>query len=393
MDPAWIRVVVASRQFQNIDDLMTHVANGGSARLLAVWARAMRTNRRSRKDFTPLLFAHGIQKKPRWYTVFSNKLLCLWRLLRKMAAPHAQCQDVPIPISLSQRTRRLLAPTGLVHAAMPSLTVNARQRATWLWQSMQNHQMALWYDNWVKKNYGVDPLHPDHSIHCTAVAVLHLPVLPPFPGHVSLIDAVRTIGARVEALQLRHADLLRRVYALPNTIQRTFVKVPQDIVRQNVLSLRWQPMMLSQLWCGTKLDHLKLLNTIWHVQQATRHDLPLCVDMKIHYELLKYLYGQSYTSWNFQLQWSSLPLICGAWHPHTHMITMPYRNFMPIICLMERVHTDFKEGDAVPTKLQLLHMQKTILPLCPNAGTYLPRVQAKLDAFAVAAKDGPLTDM
>ena len=80
-------------------------------------------------------------------------------------------------------------------------------------------------------------------------------------------------------------------------IQRTFVKVPLDIVRQNVLSLRWQPMMLSQLRCGTKPDHFKPLNTIRHVQQATRHDLPLCVDMKIHYELLKYLYGQSYTSW------------------------------------------------------------------------------------------------
>ena len=154
MDPALLRVVVASREFQNIDDLMTDVADGGSERLLAVWALAMRTNRRSRKDFTRLLFAHGIRKKPRWYTVFSNQLLCLWRLLRKMAAPHAQSQDVPMPISLSRRTRRLLAPTGLVHAAMPSLTANAREQATWLWQSMRNHEMALWYDNWVKKIMG-----------------------------------------------------------------------------------------------------------------------------------------------------------------------------------------------------------------------------------------------
>ena len=179
---------------------------------------------------------------------------------------------------------------------MPSLTANARQQATSLWQSMQNHRMALWYDNEVKKNYGVHPLHLDHSINCTAVAVLHLPVLPPFPGHVSLIDAVETIGARVDASQLHHPDLLRRVDALPDMIRRTFVRVPLDIVRQNVVPLRWQPMMLSQLRCGTKLDHLKLLNTPRHVQHATRHDLPLCVDMKIHYELLKHLYGQSYTS-------------------------------------------------------------------------------------------------
>ena len=99
------------------------------------------------------------------------------------------------------------------------------------------------------------------------------------------------------------------------------------------------------------------------------------------------MYGQSYTSWNFQLHWSSLPLIYGVWHPYKHMITMLYRiygvwhpykhmitmlyrNFMPIICLIERVHTDFKEGDAVPTKVELLHMAKTILALCLNAGTF-----------------------
>ena len=75
------------------------------------------------------------------------------------------------------------------------------------------------------------------------------------------------------------------------------------------------------------------------------------------------------------------------------MITMLYRNFMPIVCLIERVHTDFKEGDAVPTKVKLLHMEKTILALCLNATTYVPRVQANRDAFAVAAQNGPLTAM
>ena len=94
MDPALLRVLVASRELQNDDDLMTAVANVGSASLLAVWAVAMRTNGHSRKDLTWLLFAHGIRKKPHWYTVFSNQLICLWRLLRKMAVPNAQPQDV-----------------------------------------------------------------------------------------------------------------------------------------------------------------------------------------------------------------------------------------------------------------------------------------------------------
>ena len=88
MGPALLRVVVASREFRTVHDRITDVANGESARLLAVSALAIRLNRRSPKDLTRLLVAHGIRKKPCWYTVFSN--LCLWRLLRKMAAPHAQ---------------------------------------------------------------------------------------------------------------------------------------------------------------------------------------------------------------------------------------------------------------------------------------------------------------
>ena len=72
------------------------------------------------------------------------------------------------------------------------------------------------------------------------------------------------------------------------------------------------------------------------------------------------------------------------------MLTMLYRNFMHNISVIERVHTDFKEGDAVPTQVKVLHMEKIILALCLNAGIYLPRVQAKLDAFAVAAQNGPL---
>ena len=64
----------------------------------------------------------------------------------------------------------------------------------------------------------------------------------------------------------------------------------------------------------------------------------------------------------------------GAWHPYKHMITLLYRNFIPNISSIERIHTNFKEGDAVPTKVKLLHMEKKILALCLNVGTYLPRV-------------------
>ena len=126
-------------------------------------------------------------------------------------------------------------------------------------------------------------MHRDHSISCTNVAVLHIPLLPPFGGHVSLTDVIENIAARVEAVQAFHGDLFQRVYALLGMIERTFVRVPLDIVRQNVLSLRWKAIMLSEMRCGTKIYHLQLVNMIRELQQTTRHHLPVCVDMNIHY--------------------------------------------------------------------------------------------------------------
>ena len=114
-----------------------------------------------------------------------------------------------------------------------------------------NQQVGFYYDNWVKRNFGMYRLHPHHSMNCTAGVVLHLLALPPFPGQVILVDAVQTIGARVEALQAHHIDLCRCVYAFPDMIQRTFVTLVLDNVPRNVLSLRWHPMMLSQLTCGS----------------------------------------------------------------------------------------------------------------------------------------------
>ena len=74
------------------------------------------------------------------------------------------------------------------------------------------------------------------------------------------------------------------------------------------------------------------------------------------------------------MQWASIPLIDGVRHPHKHMITLSYRMFMPIVSLVEEIHTDFKVGDQLPTKVNHIYMEKTIFALCLNASTYLPRV-------------------
>ena len=53
-----------------------------------------------------------------------------------------------------------------------------------------------------------------------------------------------------------------------------------DIVRQNVLSLHLQPMTLSQLRCGTKLDFLKLLNIVSQ-EDATLQSAKLHIGQRV----------------------------------------------------------------------------------------------------------------
>ena len=175
--------------------------------------------------------------------------------------------------------------------------------------------------------------------------------------------------------------------------RKYMVGVPLNIVRESVLPLHWRPMMLSELRCGTEIDHLKVLNMVRYLRYTTRSDLPLCVHMKIHYELLRYLFGQSYTPCNFHLHWASLPLICGIGHPYKHMITLLYQFFMPISSLLEKMHTDFKVRDHVPTKVKCIDMENTILALRLNASAYLPGVQATMDAVSVATRNGAPTYM
>ena len=93
----------------------------------------------------------------------------------------------------------------------------------------------------------------------------------------------------------------------------------------------------------------------------------------------------------FHLHSSSLLLIGTVMHLYKHMDYFLYSSFMPIIFLIERIHNDFKVGNKVPTKVNCVHIEKTILTLCLNASRYLPRIPPKLDALVVEPHNCPLT--
>ena len=74
--------------------------------------------------------------------------------------------------------------------------------------------------------------------------------------------------------------------------------------------------LLSEMRTGAHIELLQLMQMMHNLHVHTRQDLVLLVDMKIHAALLRFPYGRSYASRILALQWASVGLTYGIWHPY-----------------------------------------------------------------------------
>ena len=90
--------------------------------------------------------------------------------------------------------------------------------------------------------------------------------------------------------------------------------------------------------------------------------MPILIDMKIFYALLKMSYGASYAPWHVDRFLLGHPLMYGVWHPYKYSVEMTYEAFMPIVEFLEQGWV-LKVGVVVPLKVKLCHMETTIVGL------------------------------
>ena len=84
------------------------------------------------------------------------------------------------------------------------------------------------------------------------------------------------------------------------------------------------------------------------VEHRTRHCVPLLVDMKIHFALLKLFYGAPYVPWNVPQLLLGFPLVHGVWHSYKYCVGLIYRAFLPFIKFLEQGHSlQVSIGDSV----------------------------------------------
>jgi hypothetical protein len=127
---------------------------------------------------------------------------------------------------------------------------------------------------------------------------LHTTALPAYRGLPELAEIEARVPKVADDIFRSHRALFDRIDVANQGIQRVWVRAPLDIARKNVRSLNWRPFFLSELRSGTHKELLQLVVDLSCVEHRTRHCVPLLVDMKIHFALLKLCYGAAYVPWN-----------------------------------------------------------------------------------------------
>ena len=70
-----------------------------------------------------------------------------------------------------------------------------------------------------------------------------------------------------------------------------------------------------------------IVKTLCEIQAHTRRHLPVCCDMKVHLQLLTFLYSVTYEKYHIHQPMFSLHY--GIWHPYKYSAILIWRNSIP----------------------------------------------------------------
>ena len=113
-------------------------------------------------------------------------------------------------------------------------------------------------------------------------------------------------------------------------LQPSMVRVPLDVPSQQVHSLGWRSLMLSQLRVGCNDELVRLLQEVKELQRHVGQSLILLVDEKIHYAVCRLLYSHSHGDRDVATWLRDVVPLYGVWHPYKQTLHVVYRVFHPL---------------------------------------------------------------
>ena len=247
--------------------------------------------------------------------------------------------------------------------------------------------------HWYRAQYTTHPDESDRLQNCTAMAVLQLKERPTYwAGHPAIEDPAARITTVARALQQRERRIPQTLrdmgYADACVPDTGNVRAPLDVRRdaRTVEALVWRPFALSKEKVFGGLGLLNLLHFAKDTTQQTNRVLPLLVDEKIHYMILKLLYGAKNQRWNMRGYLRYVPVVYGVWHAYKFVVTHTFWVFWPILTYLRKGL--LRPGSTILSYPKLIVMEKCIAalmlatPRIPRP--YLGKAQA---ATAISGRD------
>ena len=376
------------------EDILTDgVLNGvlGATNLVQLMLE-MRANRRTRRTLGDVRreLTRPASQRPAWLRTLAHGLLALWRVLHHQAVPFTTTNAQRHLRHLSRAAQRALRPSGLLPNPNVGLASQASQAARAIWTCVGQQRCVLWVDNFVRLRWGTDPSRPSYTQNLTALAVLPLDDLYVggvrtrgstigwFPGHRELLDVVNHVDWS-SALCCSVASRLHSVVTGINRMElhRADVRVPLDVHRSGIQSLRWRPLSLTEQNVSSTEDLLSLLETARELQQHSGHQLMLLVDENIHYRVLRLMYSGSLATYAMGRYLADVPLLYGVWHAYKHTLTVVYRVFFPVLALVE-VDAQVRIGSVARSYRKVPFMEKMVAALLLCRHRLLPTLRAQI---------------
>ena len=171
---------------------------------------------------------------------------------------------------------------------------------------------------------------------------MHTSALPAYPGVPELAEIGAMVPKVADDIFRSHRALFDHIDVAKQGIQRVWVR-----------SLNWRSFFLSELRPGTHKELLQLVVDLSCVQHGTRRCVPLLVDIKIHFALLKLCDGAAYVSWNVPQLLLGFPLVYGVWHSYKYCIELLYRAFLSFIKFFEQGNS-LHDWSILPRKVKVI---------------------------------------
>jgi hypothetical protein len=313
---------------------------------------SLRVNRNSRRSMAALRqgFGDGDGPLPRWIEQFGRSVLALFQAMRRWALPYERVEEHGALRGLHRGARRELSQTGQVGSQLPDIHRMAVEAARATDALIPGQELLVWLDNWCWLRYTTDPEHVSLSQNLSVIAVLPLTEMvarapagrlrstgmPVFMGHLDLLDMVRRLDAVVALANASIVSLMRHTeHIRASQLSLSWIRVPLDFRRSNMVSLQWRGYLLSELVVSANLDLLKLMDMLRRLQARSCQTMPLLVDENIHYRLLRMMHAEGTQDYDVRDWLSRIPLLFGIWHGYKHTLMVLYRAFFPLFALLE----------------------------------------------------------